>query len=65
MSKRALIIFIAAVLILLSLGINLMYAQSEQALGYEGMMKKLELILKNQAQIKEDLELIKLAVARI
>jgi hypothetical protein len=64
MSKKALTVFIAAVLLLLSLGINLMYAQSEQSLE-EGVMKKLEIILKNQVQIKEDLKLIKLAVARI
>jgi len=65
MSKKTLIAFIIAVIIILSLSTKLMYAQSEQMLSCEGIMQKLELILENQAQIKEDLDLIKLAVARI
>ncbi|MGD9015426.1 MAG: hypothetical protein PVI33_05335 [Candidatus Omnitrophota bacterium] len=65
MSKKTLIAFIIAVIIILSLSTKLMYAQGEQMLSCEGIMQKLELILENQAQIKEDLDLIKLAVARI
>ena len=65
MSKKALIVFIITVLIVLSLSMKLMYAQSEKMLNSEGIMKRLEQILENQVQMKEDLELIKLAVARI
>ena len=58
MSKKALIVFIIAILIVLSLSMRFMYAQTEQMVSCEEIMKKLDLILENQAKMKEHLEII-------
>jgi hypothetical protein len=63
MFKKVLIVLVVAVLIGLGLNIGLMYAQRDQgkesAVDCKEILNKLDQILQNQEQMKEELAIIK------